>query len=180
MYHLHGSLNWKILEGTDKINVELGAIRPTFNRSGTNICLVPPGIKELPIVLKHIWGVAKHRLLHSDELVIIGCSLNPLDTELIDLIKEFINKKSPSNKKVIKVIDKSSNSGSANNYQKLMGDRFAFYPHGFNINGPDAKTKGALEFIFSEIYNNIRVAMELIWQTTTTILKNDSGKRRVS
>lgn len=153
VYHLHGSLNWEKVDGLDnKINISAGAIPPKFNRAGSNYCLVPPGMKELSPVLKSFWKIADERLLKADELIIIGCSLNQDDTELIKLIRNFIDKKGSEKIKIIKVIYKDSTDATFNYYKDIMGDRFIGYPYGFNINGPPDKsyTQGAIEFIFSD------------------------------
>ena len=152
VYHLHGSLNWEIIR--DKINIDVGAITPQHNRLGSNLCLVPPGQKELNPVLKSIWATAEERLLKADELIIIGCSLNPEDIRLIGVIKKFVDKKGADNVKIIylsnqlesdyqKGITQKGNTitysppdPSESNYDEIIGDGFKKYTYGFNINAP--------------------------------------------
>ena len=143
LYHLHGSLNWEYGE-PQKLKVHQGAINPTYS-GGPNICLVPPGQKqENNQFLKMIWDAAEYRLTKmADELIIIGCSLNPEDIELTNLIKKFINRN--GNKKV-KIIYQSDPDGITveNNYKAIIGKNYKSYDHGFNI-----KNKGrSIDFIF--------------------------------
>ncbi|MBU3905361.1 MAG: hypothetical protein KJ906_04415 [Nanoarchaeota archaeon] len=146
IYHLHGSLNWELLtNGT--IHIKKGPVQPRHTRIGSNICLIPPGIKELTPVLQSIWKIAEQRLLLADELIIIGCSLNPEDKQLIELIKKFVKKHGANS---VKIIYKSENTDSKllDNYCDIVGKGFKNYPYGFDINGPGDKP-GAIEFIFS-------------------------------
>ena len=141
LYHLHGSLNWNFV-GDNKININNGAIIPQY-RGGSNICLVPPGVKKLEEpVLKSIWSIAKKRLLKSDELIIIGCSLNLEDTELINLIKGFVDKKGSDKIKIIYLKDQNSQEFEKN-YKEVFGDNYKRYHHGFNLE--------AIEFLFDRL-----------------------------
>ena len=81
----------------------------------------------------------------ADELIIIGCSLNPDDEKLIEMISKFVKLKSP---KKVKIISSSDNK-SENNYYNLIGEGFKLHNHGFkliNTYGYD----GAIDFIFRE------------------------------
>lgn len=148
VYHLHGSLNWEIVNNA--IGVHLGAVRPRSSRVGSNLCLVPPGNKEFPPMLKPIWEVAENRLMEADELIIIGCSLNVKDTALIKLIKKFVNKKGAKNVKIIYKKDDLFGGSEKVNYLKIVGQEITLFPFGFFINGPDPRSgrHGAIEFIF--------------------------------
>jgi hypothetical protein len=164
VYHLHGSLNWMMID--DQLHISLGAIYPTLLRSGSNICLVPPGDKKLHSFLLPIWKKAEDRLIKADELVIIGCSLNIFDHELIQLVKKFIDNKGVANVKVIFRSNMEFPKGyplgaqmekigwadpEIQNYQKTLGKNFKFYPWGFSISGPPGQVKsGALEFILQK------------------------------
>lgn len=150
VYHLHGSLNWEF-ENSKQINVSYGAIRPKHSRLGSSLCLVPPGEKKFPSILKSIWETAEERLLASDELIIIGCSLNPHDTVLITLIKKFIDKKGISNVKIIFKPDPKGGFPISKKYDKVIGKGHKDYMHGFVINAPSPlNEKGAIEFIFDK------------------------------
>lgn len=145
IYHLHGSLNWEIIG--ERVQVHWGAIRPRDIRGGSNVCIVPPGLKELTPFLRSIWETAENRLKNADELIIIGCSLNPKDKELISLIQ-----KGPKKLKII-YLDKSlSKMPYAQlkeiNHHSDLDRNFKPYPYGFNLHGP-GKKPGAIEFIFS-------------------------------
>jgi hypothetical protein len=159
VYHLHGSLNWG--DYNDKVSLHMRAIEPQYSRSGSNLCLVPPGKKELNPILKYIWSNAEKRLLEADELIIIGCSLNPDDTELINLVKKFVNERGPDNIKII-YKDENLKSWGGNNwpisiennpqyeyYTKVIEKVFRAYPYGFNLLGPPNNPEyGAIEYIF--------------------------------
>lgn len=144
VYHLHGSLNWEMVG--DRIKPYLGAILPRDPRSGSTVCIVPPGKKELNPVLKSIWEVAEERLINADELIIIGCSLNPDDKELIELLK-----KGPDKIKIISLDNQVSQSyihREEKAYHSDLGKRYKAYPYGFNLHAPGGG-QGAIEFIFS-------------------------------
>lgn len=146
IYHLHGALNWRFSDISSELVITTYAIQPTITRSGCNICLVPPGKKELFPVLKPIWDITEIRLKNADELIIIGCSLNPDDTELIELLKKFKCKNDGKNVKVISI--EKPGSALTNYYAKLFGPKYRYYEHGFTLHGPN-KGEGAIEFIFS-------------------------------
>lgn len=147
VYHLHGALNWEI-KGK-KIQVRKGAINPSFVRSGPNICIVPPGRKDIHPLLKDVWDISEKRLKNADEIIIIGCSLNIEDKQLLELIRSNIK-----NKK-IKIISKSEVGGmnpeNINfNYKKILDVDFQLHPYGFKLTGPEREpNNGAVEFIFS-------------------------------
>ena len=132
IYHLHGSLNWELFSG-NRLDINIGAINPKHVRTGSNLCLIPPGKKELNPILKSIWEIAEKRLLDAEELIIIGCSLNPDDTELINLLKKFINK---NGTKKIKLVYKSTSTLKDTpkedyHYKNIIGDGFKGFPYGF-------------------------------------------------
>jgi len=145
LYHLHGSLNWA-LQKNNKIFITRWAVNPHYSRKGSNLCLIPPGKKELNPILDKVWSTAKRRLLQADELIIIGCSLNPKDSKLIELVKKFIDVKGIEKVKIIYLED-SKNPSNNPEYTKTLGKGFKVYPHGFIYNGPRGKP-GAIEFIF--------------------------------
>lgn len=150
VYHLHGSLNWENTLNGHKIIIYPGAIRPLYNGEETNLCLMPPGIKELSPILKVIWENAEHKLLKSDELIIIGCSLNPEDKKLIDLIRTFRDKKGINKIKIIHYIPGLSGEEYTDlTFENIIGVGYKGYGHGFNLNGPSRNTPGAIKFIFS-------------------------------
>lgn len=145
VYHLHGSLNWELVNENTLI-IRMGAVGPTYKRTGSNLYLVPPGKKELYPILKSIWTIAKTRLLDADELIIIGCSLNPNDVDLIDLIKEFIKAKGIDK---VKIIGSVAHDPTCDlKFTQVIGHGFKLHPHGFNISGAHGY-KGSIEFIFS-------------------------------
>ena len=111
---------------------------------------MPPGIKELSPILKVIWENAEHKLLKSDELIIIGCSLNPEDKKLIDLIRTFRDKKGINKIKIIHYIPGLSGEEYTDlTFENIIGVGYKGYGHGFNLNGPSRNTPGAIKFIFS-------------------------------
>lgn len=148
LYHLHGSLNWEILPGRRNITYHLGAISPRWSTTGSFILIVPPGKKEIPQQLKRIWQEANRRLKKASELIIVGCSLNLLDIDLIKLIKSFVIKKGSENVKIIHLRSENSKI-SENNYRNIFGKEFKLYPYGFT-NNPEGSNIGALEFIFQK------------------------------
>ena len=126
----------------EKIFLHGGAIPPRYMRTGSNLCIVPPGKKQLYPILKHVWEKATSRLMQADELIIIGCSLNPSDANLMDLIKAFINIRGIEN---IKLIYKGD--------RQMYRDRFniaddQLYNYGFHLHNPNPNNIGAIEFIF--------------------------------
>ena len=145
VYHLHGALNW-IFDGNSRndINIAKGAVMPSWRRGNHNLCLVPPGKKDLYPILKQLWQVAEERLMKADELIIIGCSLNPDDEELIKLISKFVNLKGSNKVKIIT----SNDSQSINNYNKIIGQNLRIRSHGFNLINPSGY-EGSLDFIFN-------------------------------
>lgn len=146
VFHLHGALNWEIDDGT--IIPHYGAILPQYIRSELNLCLVAPGQKIIGEYLKPIWDGARTRLFSDNppisELVIIGCSLNPQDKELIQLIDSYVKGRGSEKVKVVYYAEEPEGS-EFKNYQKIIGHKFKKYPHGFRLRGPE---KGAIEFIF--------------------------------
>ena len=146
VYHFHGSINWENLGG-NKLKIYKGAINPKYTKMGSNMYLIPPGKKEIYPLLKGIWDVAENRLLNADELIIIGCSLNPDDNELIDLLIKFIEENGIEN---IKLIYRSTfkDTSKEDYYESILGRGFKGFPYGFTLNAPDGK-QGALEFIFN-------------------------------
>jgi len=143
LYHLHGSLNWFRINDSN-IVLKNGPFTPEVKRNGSNICIIPPGSKELNSVLKSVWESSLNRLTQADELIMIGCSLNPQDSELVNLVKSFV-KKDGTNK--VKIIYAENDSKSKSNYEELLGEGFVSYPYGFDVAGPKGQ-KGAIEFIF--------------------------------
>jgi hypothetical protein len=99
VYHLHGSLNW--VRNAGKLDIYLGAQLPIAMVDGCNLCLAPPGRKDLDATLEAVWGKVKERLQQADELIIIGCSLNCQDSHLMDLVNGFINNKGGQKVKAI-------------------------------------------------------------------------------
>lgn len=148
LYHLHGALNWEYGEPkklNQKLKIHQGAINPTYS-GGSNICLVPPGQKHVKAnqILNNIWNTANCRLeKQAEELIIIGCGLNPEDTELITLVKKFVKK---NGEEKVKIIYKSDPSGRTveDSYKNVIGANYKSYDHGFNL-----ENKGkAISFIF--------------------------------
>jgi len=140
LYHLHGSLNWRF-RPNGRLDISINAIEPKHNRQGTDMCIIPPGIKELNSVLEYIWVKAEGRLERADELIIIGCSLNPDDNELISMLHKFIETGGK-----VKVIHLAENEESRfyENYDSVF-DEYEDYPLGFDIVGMGG---GVIEFIF--------------------------------
>lgn len=153
VYHLHGSLNWEDING--KIAIRQGPIQPHHTRTGINICLVPPGKKEISPAVKSVWKIAKRRILKAEELIIVGCSLNPKDVELIRLIKDFSDRKGADKVKIIYEGDPVdfrhlANREITDNYS-FIGNNIRRYPFGFCLNCIDPNVMGAIEFILSPL-----------------------------
>jgi len=154
VYHLHGSMNWERLED-NRLRIHTGAISPFYRRGKCNLCIVPPGKKKLDGFIKPIWKIVEERILQADELILIGCSMNPEDKELCDLIVKFAINRDSKKIKIIcldeKIKSKEINESTAfelNNYNRHLTGDYKKYTHGFFINGPNGED-GALEFIFS-------------------------------
>ena len=131
IYHLHGALNWEIV--SNKIKIYCGAYNPKYKGTGFNLCLVPPGFSKNHPLLDPIWKSAENRLRHADELIIIGCSLNPMDKELIDLIKGFVNRKGRGKVKIVYKAEKTPDYFHMDEkYSKIIGNKFMAYRDGFN------------------------------------------------
>jgi hypothetical protein len=144
VYHLHGSLNWEMIN-QNRINLYHGARLPEYIRSNSNLCLVPPGRKELNPILKSIWQVATKKILDADELVVIGCSLNRMDHELINLVTGFSQNKDANKIKIVYM----QSAKEAVNYNQILRGKFIDYPFGFVIEGPSNRAfTGAIEFIY--------------------------------
>ncbi len=146
VYHLHGALNWQRISD-NHIAISIGAITPSYVRTGPNLYLVPPGKKEMFPILKRIWNTAEERIPNIDELIIIGSSLNPQDQELIRLIKYFIKCKGIEKIKIIDYFTHDPNL--SDKYTTTLGRGYKLYPYGFYLNNPRGYP-GAIEFIFSE------------------------------
>lgn len=162
IYHLHGSLNWRYYPDIVKINIDTNAFTPRYTRGNSNLCIAPPGKKELNPVLLDVWKNAEQRLLNADELIIIGCSLNPNDSELIQLINKFKKSKGIDKIKIIyhtPFITESLIGGRVfkrefeNPYKPILQLGInQLYPYGFDIRGPEHAPKhGAIEFIFKDL-----------------------------
>jgi hypothetical protein len=150
VYHLHGALNWvKTLNG-QKIIIYPGAVLPQYGREGADLCLIPPGMKELNPVLKIIWKNAEQLLLNADELIIIGCSLNPDDKELIGLVHKFRDKKGADKIKIIHHRPDLTDGYIDDTYTAIIGNGHKPYRYGFNLNDPNKDIIGAIEFIFQQ------------------------------
>ena len=146
IYHLHGALNWYLVENRKE---ELIAIRdypiaPSWRRGIPNICLLPPGKKDLNPILNEVWQVSETRLKMADELIIIGCSLNQDDLELNDLIGKFVKIKGASK---VKIICNENDHVSIENYNKTIGTGYKIHPYGFNL--VEVNGQNSIEFIFS-------------------------------
>ncbi len=144
VYHLHGSLNLGF-RNDGKIDIHVGAILPQYLGEKSTVCIVPPGEKYLNPVLKSIWHTVEERLLKADELIIIGCSLNPDDKELLNLIKKGPDK--------IKVIDwdeslVKTRASVENALNTDLGKRYMAYHYGFRLHPPSGGQR-AFDFIFS-------------------------------
>ena len=134
VYHLHGSLGW-INSKDDKVVVNYHAVEPKTNRTGSNLCIIPPGIKELPPVIKSIWTTAENRLLNSDELIIIGCSLAEQDLELKNMIQKFVNKKKDAKIKIIcKETSVKDSLKIPQYYRNIIKKDFRYWSNGFTEN----------------------------------------------
>lgn len=149
IYHLHGSLNWVLDRIHDKIRVYPGAIDPTYGVSGPNLFIIPPGKKDIHPVIQLIWQESEEKLLQCDELVIIGCSLDQRDTELISLIKKFVNAKGVNKLKIV-YYETPDQPSPIKNYHDLFGSEPRYYEHGFFYNPPPGVNEGVLPFIFNE------------------------------
>jgi hypothetical protein len=149
LYHLHGSLNWELLTN-NKVNINHKPIIPRYGRNGSNLCLIPPGNKNLNPVLESVWANAMSRLQDANELIIIGCSLNPQDTHLRELFSNFMSKRGSSNVKIIYLDDFQFQQ----NYLDIFGygSGFQLYPYGFDLHGINKPPHrpGAIEFIFKD------------------------------
>lgn len=134
VYHLHGSLNWSIREDNE-IVVHPKAMPPLQSSSQLNPFIVPPGPKEYPPLIEHIWDTAKQRLKKADELIVVGCSLNPADEKLLELIKEWRTKHPKAKTRVIH-LDPSLEE----RYRGTLGRETVFFDKGFGLD--------AIDFIF--------------------------------
>jgi hypothetical protein len=131
VYHLHGALNWEIV-GT-KIKIHMGAHHPKYRGAGFNLCLIPPGYNKKYSLLDPIWKIAENRLRHANELIIIGCSLNPMDKELIELVKKFVSTKGSQNIKIVYKVDNDVDYYRMDKkYAKIIGNKFKAYRDGFD------------------------------------------------
>lgn len=160
VYHLHGSLNWGMTNNSS-LNISLGAIPP---KKPNDLCLIPPGKKDFNPILRAIWDIAKMRLETADELVIIGCSLNPKDKELINMIKEFKDSKGEKRIKYIDYPNKNNDKFDwdltfGNAYSPTLNDfgldkhKFNYYGEGFFLHAKTEyeqlnKAKNVIEFIY--------------------------------
>lgn len=152
IYHIHGSLNWEF-KPKEKIYLQSSGVAPMYDMYGSNICLVPPGKKKINPILESIFIKAKNRLLTADELIIIGCSLNPDDKMLINIINKFDTKKGPGHVKIIHN-EMSEEHINYKNFRNAVSS-YENYPYGFNIEGPHGNPKdGAIEFIFGNTKYN--------------------------
>lgn len=153
VYHLHGALNWVKALNEQKIIIYPGAVLPQYGREGADLCLIPPGMKELNPVLKILWETAEQRLLNADELIIIGCSLNREDKELINLVHKFRDKKGIDKIKIIHDRPDLTSDYIDNTYTNIIGNGHKPYRWGFNLTSPNVDLEGgdlgAIEFIFS-------------------------------
>ena len=138
VYHLHGCLGWEREIASKFLTIKMNPVSPTHRIDGCNLMLIPPGKKDFPPVIKNIWRTTEGRLANAKELIIIGCSLNPKDERLIELIKQFI---AENNKDQVKVIyhklpsdDKIEKpTPEEKNYIELLGSGFNKYDKGFDL-----------------------------------------------
>lgn len=146
VYHLHGALNWYLIENTkeEAIFITDHSIIPSWRRGTPNICLMPPGNKDLNPILKEVWQISESRLMTADELIIVGCSLNQDDKELNNIISKFVKLKG-ANK--VKIICSENDNVSIENYNKTIGTGYKIHAYGFNL--IDVNGQNAIEFIFS-------------------------------
>lgn len=146
VYHLYGAINWYLDENSreERIYITDIPIIPSWRRGTPNICLMPPGNKELNSILKEVWQISELRLMTADELVIIGCSLNLDDIKLNNMINKFVKMKG-SNK--VKIICYENDQVSIENYNKTIGKGYSIHPYGFNL--IEVNGQNAIEFIFS-------------------------------
>jgi hypothetical protein len=101
----------------------------------------------LDVILKPIWKNANNRIVsEANELIIIGCSLNENDAELIKLVNKFVNK---MGSKQVKVIYKKEGSDNfmEEHFKKIIGNDLKIYDHGFNILDKRSKSS-SIKFIF--------------------------------
>lgn len=138
VYHLHGSLNWGIKKDGE-MKAYRSAIPPLRSSSQLNPFIVLPGPKEYPTPIENIWNAAKRRLEGADELIVIGCSLNPGDRKLLELIGEWLIGHFGAKKKVVYL---KQNKGDKWYYNEMLGEDTLFFDKGFNLE--------AIEFIFNE------------------------------
>lgn len=140
IYHLHGSLNWAI--GPNRIIVYDHALTPFYTSAGISPLIIPPGLKEYPPLIKDIWNTAKERLQKADELIIIGCSLNPDDTELLNLITNWVEKHPDGVKKVVSKDPKTISVPQKemmldDYYRSFLGKDTQIYENGFDLDSID-------------------------------------------
>ncbi len=138
IYHLHGSLNWDEWS-ENKVRTRLGALPPDFGEKGTSLCLMPPGQKEFNPIFRSLWYVVEQRLARAEELIIIGCSLNPDDAEVMSLVSQFIDRKGTESIKLVYLDEYEGKP--ALSHQSIIGDPQQHFKYGFNLE--------AIEFIFS-------------------------------
>jgi hypothetical protein len=148
LYHLHGSLNWQIM-ANGKLDILTQAFEPRHDRAGSNLCLAPPGLKNLNEILQILWLTVERKIETADELIIIGCSLDTQDHELLRLLYRL--KEKNVKVKIIHLAE-DKNSGYYDNYQEVFEDDFEDYPYGFFVESPfDDLQGGAIEFIFDNL-----------------------------
>jgi len=146
IYHLHGSLNWGRRKN-DKITVYPRAMPPLRSGSHLNPFIIPPGRKEYPQPIKDIWNTAEERLKEADELIIVGCSLNRADEELLKLVKGWVEQHPDGVKKVISKTPRETGVNGTGKmlddyYRDLLGEDTLIFEEGFGLD--------AIEFIFKE------------------------------
>lgn len=96
---------------------------------------------------------AEKRIEEADELILIGCSLNRDDRELLRLIHKFFDDE--SNVKIIHYADE--NQSSYHNYEEFF-KTWEDYPFGFDIVHPKKRFgDGAIDFIFNDSEYNIPI-----------------------
>ncbi len=102
---LHGSLNWAICSGCNKIHLFWSHKYDDIfkekckncDHSLDSILIAPTKYKELDKNLEKLWDIAREKIIAADEIVIIGYAFNEYDKEAFKLFGESIkcNKKSP-------------------------------------------------------------------------------------